>query len=70
MEWDKGHALAHLLDALGLEGRDDVLPIYIGDDRCGSFALCSFRAPTLTRGSADVRRQLLPRRVSAVRRQL
>ncbi len=33
VEWDKGHALAHLLDALGLEGRDDVLPIYIGDDR-------------------------------------
>lgn len=33
VEWDNGRALAHLLDALGLEGRDDVLPIYIGDDR-------------------------------------
>ncbi len=35
VEWDKGHALAHLLGALGLDGADDVLPIYIGDDRCG-----------------------------------
>ena len=34
VEWDKGHALAHLLEALGLAGCDDVLPIYIGDDRC------------------------------------
>jgi Trehalose-phosphatase len=34
VEWDKGHALAHLLGALGLDGADDVLPIYIGDDRC------------------------------------
>lgn len=33
MEWDKGHALAHLLDALGLDGAGDVLPIYVGDDR-------------------------------------
>jgi hypothetical protein len=35
VEWDKGHALAHLLGALGLDGADDVLPIYIGDDRWG-----------------------------------
>lgn len=34
VEWDKGHALAHLLGALGLDGANDVLPIYIGDDRC------------------------------------
>ena len=34
VEWDKGHALAHLLGALGLDGAEDVLPIYIGDDRC------------------------------------
>lgn len=33
VEWDKGHALAHLLAALGLEGSEDVLPIYVGDDR-------------------------------------
>ena len=36
MEWDKGHALAHLLGALGLDGAKDVLPIYIGDDRCAA----------------------------------
>ena len=42
IDWDKGAALSHLLDALGLGGggggdtstttADDVLPIYIGDD--------------------------------------
>jgi Trehalose-phosphatase len=31
--WDKGRALLHLLEALGLAGVDDVVPIYIGDDR-------------------------------------
>jgi Trehalose-phosphatase len=30
--WNKGCALKHLLDALGLLEQDDVLPIYIGDD--------------------------------------
>uniref|UniRef100_A0A7N0V5Z6 Trehalose 6-phosphate phosphatase n=1 Tax=Kalanchoe fedtschenkoi TaxID=63787 RepID=A0A7N0V5Z6_KALFE len=33
IDWDKGKAVQHLLDSLGLSGRDDVLPIYIGDDR-------------------------------------
>uniref|UniRef100_A0A7N0U168 Trehalose 6-phosphate phosphatase n=1 Tax=Kalanchoe fedtschenkoi TaxID=63787 RepID=A0A7N0U168_KALFE len=33
IDWDKGRAVQHLLDSLGLSGRDDVLPIYIGDDR-------------------------------------
>jgi trehalose 6-phosphate phosphatase len=31
IEWDKGRAVLYLLEALGLE-RDDVLPLYIGDD--------------------------------------
>ena len=31
--WDKGRALLHLLEALGLAGQPDVVPIYIGDDR-------------------------------------
>ncbi|KAH7430277.1 hypothetical protein KP509_09G091700 [Ceratopteris richardii] len=31
--WDKGKALEYLLNALGLEGRADVFPVYIGDDR-------------------------------------
>jgi hypothetical protein len=33
VDWNKGHALLHLLAAMGLDGLDDVLPIYIGDDR-------------------------------------
>jgi trehalose 6-phosphate phosphatase len=31
IEWDKGRAVLHLLDALGLD-RDDVVPMYFGDD--------------------------------------
>jgi trehalose-phosphatase len=31
LEWDKGKAVLYLLRALGLD-RDDVLPLYIGDD--------------------------------------
>lgn len=33
VEWNKGHALSHLLHSLSLSNADDVLPIYIGDDR-------------------------------------
>ena len=31
IDWDKGKAVLHLLAALGLD-RDDVVPLYIGDD--------------------------------------
>jgi trehalose 6-phosphate phosphatase len=31
VEWDKGRAVLYLLDALGLD-REDVAPIYLGDD--------------------------------------
>jgi trehalose-phosphatase len=31
IDWDKGKAVLHLLDALGLDG-DDVVPLYVGDD--------------------------------------
>jgi trehalose 6-phosphate phosphatase len=31
LDWDKGKAVLYLLDALGLE-RDDMVPIYLGDD--------------------------------------
>jgi trehalose-phosphatase len=31
IDWDKGKAVLHLLDALGLDG-DDVVPVYVGDD--------------------------------------
>lgn len=33
VDWDKGTALTHLLDALGLDDTSNVLPIYIGDDQ-------------------------------------
>lgn len=33
VEWNKGHAVEHLLGALGLGSYDDVMPLYIGDDR-------------------------------------
>ncbi|KAL6657563.1 hypothetical protein ACP70R_005343 [Stipagrostis hirtigluma subsp. patula] len=33
IKWDKGKALEFLLKSLGYAGRDDVFPIYIGDDR-------------------------------------
>lgn len=33
IKWDKGRALEFLLGALGFADRDDVFPIYIGDDR-------------------------------------
>lgn len=31
LEWDKGKAVLYLLEALGLD-REDVLPLYVGDD--------------------------------------
>ncbi|GAV66219.1 Trehalose_PPase domain-containing protein [Cephalotus follicularis] len=33
IEWDKGHALEYLLDTLGFSSANDVIPLYIGDDR-------------------------------------
>lgn len=33
IKWNKGHALEYLLDTLGFTGTDNVLPVYIGDDR-------------------------------------
>ena len=33
LEWDKGKALTHLLDALGLDDNSNVLPMYLGDDQ-------------------------------------
>ncbi|KAJ3680534.1 hypothetical protein LUZ60_016812 [Juncus effusus] len=33
IDWDKGKAVEFLLESLGLNNSDDVLPIYIGDDR-------------------------------------
>ncbi|XP_022736667.1 probable trehalose-phosphate phosphatase F isoform X2 [Durio zibethinus] len=33
IDWNKGEAVEFLLESLGLSDRDDVLPIYIGDDK-------------------------------------
>ncbi|XP_008787005.1 probable trehalose-phosphate phosphatase F [Phoenix dactylifera] len=33
IDWDKGKAVEFLLESLGVSNCDDVLPIYIGDDR-------------------------------------
>lgn len=33
IDWNKGKAVEFLLESLGLDSSDDVLPIYIGDDR-------------------------------------
>ncbi|KAL5569944.1 hypothetical protein UlMin_026519 [Ulmus minor] len=33
IDWDKGKAVTFLLESLGLSKSDDVLPIYVGDDR-------------------------------------
>lgn len=33
IDWNKGKAVEFLLDSLGLSDREDVLPIYIGDDK-------------------------------------
>jgi trehalose 6-phosphate phosphatase len=33
VNWNKGKALSYLLQALGLERDEEVVPLYIGDDR-------------------------------------
>ncbi|KAL6972543.1 trehalose-phosphatase [Sarracenia purpurea var. burkii] len=33
LDWDKGKAVEFVLESLGLSSSDDVLPIYVGDDR-------------------------------------
>ncbi|GAB4858422.1 hypothetical protein Ancab_009895 [Ancistrocladus abbreviatus] len=33
IKWNKGHAVKYLLETLGFADSDDVLPLYIGDDR-------------------------------------
>jgi trehalose-phosphatase len=41
--WDKGKALLHLLEALGLHEAEDVVPVYIGDDRTDEDAFMVLR---------------------------
>lgn len=33
IDWNKGKAVEFLLELLGLSQREDVLPIYVGDDQ-------------------------------------
>lgn len=33
IDWNKGKAVEFLLESLGLSESDDVLPIYVGDDK-------------------------------------
>ncbi|XP_011099372.1 probable trehalose-phosphate phosphatase D isoform X2 [Sesamum indicum] len=43
IKWDKGNALEFLLEALGYAESNDVLPIYIGDDRTDEDAFSVLR---------------------------
>jgi trehalose 6-phosphate phosphatase len=54
VDWDKGKAVLHLLDALGLDG-DDVMPLYLGDDVTDedAFAALAGRGIGIFVGSAD-----------------
>lgn len=44
IKWDKGKALEFLLESLGFANSDDVLPVYIGDDRSDEDAFNVLRA--------------------------
>lgn len=45
VDWDKGRALLHLLEVLGLQEQADVLPIYIGDDKTDEDAFQALQGP-------------------------
>ncbi|XP_038991123.1 probable trehalose-phosphate phosphatase F [Hibiscus syriacus] len=50
IDWNKGKAVEFLLESLGLSGRDDVLAIYIGDDKTDEDAFKVFRESNLGYG--------------------
>ncbi|XP_071701254.1 probable trehalose-phosphate phosphatase F isoform X2 [Rutidosis leptorrhynchoides] len=50
IDWDKGRAVEFLLESLGLSNSDDVLPIYIGDDRTDEDAFKVLRERNLGYG--------------------
>ncbi|MDX1541008.1 MAG: trehalose-phosphatase, partial [Geminicoccaceae bacterium] len=55
IDWDKGHAVLHLLEKLDLD-RDDVLPVYLGDDVTDEDAFRALAGRGLTiavRGESD-----------------
>jgi trehalose 6-phosphate phosphatase len=43
LDWDKGRAVSHLMSVLGLD-RDDVIPIYVGDDITDEHAFAALPA--------------------------
>ena len=54
LDWDKGRAVLYLLDALGLD-RDDVVPLYLGDDVTDehAFRALAGRGVAIFVGAAD-----------------
>ncbi|TYG91275.1 hypothetical protein ES288_A12G249000v1 [Gossypium darwinii] len=50
IDWNKGKAVEFLLESLGLSDRDDVLAIYIGDDKTDEDAFKVFRERNLGYG--------------------
>lgn len=56
IDWNKGKAVEFLMDSLGLSDCDDVLPIYIGDDRTDEDA---FKV-TLWKAIFECWRKLIP----------
>ncbi|KAL5551168.1 hypothetical protein UlMin_001344 [Ulmus minor] len=50
IDWNKGKAVEFLLESLGLSSGDDVLPIYIGDDRSDEDAFKVLRVGNLGYG--------------------
>jgi trehalose 6-phosphate phosphatase len=47
IDWNKGKAVEFLLESLGLCGKEDVLPIYVGDDKTDEDAFKVLKANSI-----------------------